>query len=983
MNFQSQASFTEERFPSTPPQNRSSVPRYPYFAHSVVFRSWRASMFTGIVTVALASYMSLILSHPSLAFRLSRLREDPTSFSEFVEVAVCFFPYLLYSLGSPQSPFACTRRNVYVSKSLPQEAELWMCLPLFFAIFGSVLGVVAETIQLYAIQKKLRTSPLYIVTSLIKRLERVNLSFVLASSLFCSTVLVGRQETSDHGHQMINHAAMYGIVFLAAALAAGCYWVGFRVVEGANLLPSILHIVRVLPVIHVLACRNVAPAGGIYVHYALLLGSIAQMIPTFGVLKKASTPFPERTCLNVQNLAQCTCLYVALMLAGNSNPSIGSSSTKSALGENDYVSGLLIAVTFALGVSTAMKAFPLLYQAFRSQLSFVIWCALYFFLLVNPSPPPPKRLRVVYAGNLPKRIELQPYSRSHPYEMDRTMAIPSIAGPLPQTVQKNTGPALLQKITNLFDLFAILDRFLPQADIHTPLKQKERLAITEEGQERYPSDFFSLSLDFFSLPNLHVPSNVKQLQPAPLPAIESYKVGQYLAYLCQFGVGNSYLQPADETDTFPFFTQESQSKDSDGFVVDFQYMEDYEVKEDYERYGGIAFFVINDKKNLELKWVVAPGAHRAKRSVAKDDATFRRAESIIVSTLYFAVVAGKHLTELHMTYNLLEVANINMFDVALNPEGTEHFKGHPLRIVLYMHLFSHALAEELTTEHLVQIGSVFPQIFALKDTALTNYLTNTYREFKYASDEDFEHRGRVNSKMSGTTVEEGGVERQLPFANQLEWEREYYDIFKGYASETMKAVYQEDDTNVVGDQALQNYYKVLEEYFHGMPDRYQKFQTFAGLVTFVADTIHHLVIRHQFYGTTGTVMAFDPRIGCTQTPKDLGPQGVDEWRSLVFVGMATAHANYVPLLNDDHSLEDIFDDATSVPLENGQALSDGELAEKLKGAWKKMQDAVQRLQTDWAMADSGQGTERDNFANDYNYMYFRPLPQDCRLGPGF
>ena len=110
-------------------------------------------------------------------------------------------------------------------------------------------------------------------------------------------------------------------------------------------------------------------------------------------------------------------------------------------------------------------------------------------------------------------------------------------------------------------------------------------------------------------------------------------------------------------------------------------------------------------------------------------------------------------------YNLLEVANINMFDHALNSRrgtnaqgGLDDFNGHPLRVMLYIHLFSHGLAEELTTEHLVQENAVFSQVFSLKYEALTTYLTGIYNRFTFASDEDFEERESVNQLLTGNPV---------------------------------------------------------------------------------------------------------------------------------------------------------------------------------------------------------------------------------------
>ena len=350
-----------------------------------------------------------------------------------------------------------------------------------------------------------------------------------------------------------------------------------------------------------------------------------------------------------------------------------------------------------------------------------------------------------------------------------------------------------------------------------------------------------------------------------------------------------------------------------------------------------------------------------------------------------------------------------MFDYALNVGngtnengGLNDFNGHPLRVMLYIHLFSHGLAQELTTAHLVQENAVFSQVFALKYGALTDYLTGIYDRFTYASDEDFDERKKVNGMIKGTP--DYASRMKPPVANQLEWELDYYEIFESYASDILKKVYQNNDLNVKNDKALQDYYQALEGIFHKLPARYEKFETLKGLITFAADSINHLVIRHQFYGTTAIASAMDPRLGSTQTCKDGGPPAVDEWRSLAYVAMATAYANFVHLLYDPSDypgakhnapppLLNVFEDATPVPLESsvgGKALSQAELVKVMKDAWESMQTKLDNLQTKWTagvkggcLKDTDVDPDQYNYRQDVNYMYFRPMPRDIHTGPGY
>lgn len=181
--------------------------------------------------------------------------------------------------------------------------------------------------------------------------------------------------------------------------------------------------------------------------------------------------------------------------------------------------------------------------------------------------------------------------------------------------------------------------------------------------------------------------------------VEAYKQGDILPYLRQYGFGNRFLKRAIPKNEYTFFDSESPGGKAGGFLVlDFRYREHYEAKEDYEPYGCIAFFRIESTSNgnkLKLQWVVEP------RTILKitpsiKNGTYRRVESMIVASIYFSVVVGKHMEKMHLSYNLLEVAAHNAFDYGLNANPREELNCHPIRLILYIHLFSHSLAMELT-----------------------------------------------------------------------------------------------------------------------------------------------------------------------------------------------------------------------------------------------------------------------------------------------
>jgi hypothetical protein len=260
---------------------------------------------------------------------------------------------------------------------------------------------------------------------------------------------------------------------------------------------------------------------------------------------------------------------------------------------------------------------------------------------------------------------------------------------LPQTVAIYS--QLRNLVTKSFDVMTTLDLIFPQTIVSTPLHAKERLKVWETGHRYYPSSLFSSAPQF--------PVMGRTLQDAPAPMVDAYKQGDILPYLCQYGLGNRYLKRAIPKDEYPYFDSESPAGKAGVFMVlDFRYLEHYENKEDYEPYGGVAFFRIestSDGNKLKLVWVIEPRTI-IKTRASLNNGTYRRVESMIVASLYFAVIAGKHLAELHMSYNLLEVALHNAFDYGLNTNPREELNCHPIRLALYIHLFSHSLVTELT-----------------------------------------------------------------------------------------------------------------------------------------------------------------------------------------------------------------------------------------------------------------------------------------------
>jgi hypothetical protein len=203
-----------------------------------------------------------------------------------------------------------------------------------------------------------------------------------------------------------------------------------------------------------------------------------------------------------------------------------------------------------------------------------------------------------------------------------------------------------------------------------------------------------------------------------------------------------------------------------------------------------------------------------------------------------------------------------------------------------------------------------------------------------------------------------GKARLLP-RSAIKWELRYAEIWQRYTTALVDVIY-DDDEAVAADPYVQGFHRELSLVMHNaLPERYADFKTRAGLSRFASDTIHHAVVRHEVYGTTGVRAALDPRLNSTQIPSDGGPPGVDEWRSLLCVALATATARFTLLRGDFKYLLDGVD---------------GAYAPGMKEAFDRLQADLGELEEEWT---------RSKKDKQFSYDYFRALPSDLRTGPGY
>lgn len=789
-----------------------------------------------------------------------------------------------------------------------QEQALWITLPFLFSVLGGGIGALLEFYVLVT------GSPFQMMktpgTTKVQMVRFLNIAPIVATIFFfvCSFVV------PDEGLRMV---ILLLVGFAAFALGAILY-----LGPPNPVVPLIILGIQLVQII-IVATSGIFSTPMHMVGLFLLLQGVSQGA---AFLVTTATPL-KSTGFHVLSTLSGALLFLAVEEALKVDAAFVEGLTI------DWADHVLLkwflVVACLAGVVFAMKAAPKTYNVLRTKISNTIWSLQYFLLISAKRFPNPMNLTELYGntdqgqgvGKGPEPATLAPYYQNHPEFLPEALAIPSVT-----KIEGNVTAFgdLVKKAKNGFKIIALLDHFLPQANVNIPLKDKVRMNLWSDGSDIYPK-IYTKTLFGFSLP-------VPKFKVTPPPAVDAYKKGQLFAYLAEFGVANPFLKKA---------------ADKPGhLVIDFRFLERYHTKADYESYGGKAYFKVNsESKRLELTSVIAPNTDNEILPNPMD-ATFRHAESMVIASMYYQVISGKHLADIHMTYNLLEVVLHNAFDA----QGQY---AHPIRTFMYLHLFSHELAEELTTEHLVQEGAVFSQVFATTHDSLVQHLNDQYHRFEYAQDEDFEYRKEI------MTMENGEL---LPGAC-INWELEYAKVWKTYTDNIMDVVYA-DDQAVANDQYVQDMARGMKEVFlNGMPERYDDFKTKQGLSRWASDTIHHLVVRHQVYGTTGINSALDPRISSTQIPKDGGTPAVDEWRSLMGVALATACARFTLLYGKDDEKFVYLLDGLEPKYKNG-----------MTPIFEQLHDDLKELDEKWTKSSADL---------EFNYNYFRAIPSKLRTGPGY
>ena len=785
------------------------------------------------------------------------------------------------------------------------ESPLWSRAPFCFTAIGSGIGFVYE---LWLIASG-RAYQLFVTPGgRIVQWLRASVLVLVYGSAYLAYCLITSGESS---HVVWIVAATAGALtgLLAVAL----------LLRGPMSLGAITFL---LGFVGQLALVWISPEvpGGTLVQW-LLTGAAATLYASIAV----GSETPQRsTTFHVLGIASVGLLYLAIQYAVlDENASFASSQAA--------VSWLLLG--FLAAAAVALYLLPRTLGVLRAFLANATWPLFYLLIAGGLRVPRPERLSTLYKGKEDqlRPLKVFPYYAAHPRNLTHMVSVPALDEAL--TLKVHAFGFITRMVMLFFGAASTANRLFPFADIDVPLADKPRMEPWSDGSHYWPWWL----LKRIWLPGLgwfQIQSGVRGpgFQPTPEVVVDAYQKGQLLAYLVEYGIAGPFIEPEK---------QGSKSR----FKLDFSFLEEYETKPDYESYGGAAYFEIDDKRKcLVLTSVRAPGATREIAANA-DDASFRHAEDLILASLYYYVVSGKHLVEIHMGFNLVEISLFNSFDAKKR-------WNHPVRMALYPHLFAHELAEELTTQNLLEDGAVFPQIFATTNAALMQHLNDRFSEYELGRDEDFDYRESV--LLSGRNGK--SLTDVLP-RSSLVWEHKYAAIWREYAESIVNAAYV-NDREVAEDECVQTLFGNLSEMFHRpLPKRYARLETKSGLARFIADTIHHLIIRHEVYGTSAVRLSLDPRINKVQVPKDGGTYAIDEWRSLACVAMATSRVRYTKLLIN---FANVFSD-----------IEDEELQLAFRLAHTRMKSQLQHLE--------------DEFAADGvdNYQTLRLLPSDLDIGAGY
>lgn len=485
------------------------------------------------------------------------------------------------------------------------DAELWVRLPFLTLAVGAGIGFLYElTLVLVGRGYQLLTPPFGPFVQLVRG---VLFAIVVAASIHLLASLIFRDENAREVAAVLSGFGG-GFLFVAFTLQA----------RPLRVLVALLATLLIL----LAAMLWVRPFGFGTTTLLAVAAALLLLSPVAG----AETP-RNSLVFHVMGTGSTLLLYWALVRLGLAGAE--AVADPAPLDAEWSLLGLLI------GAIVAFLALPETWARLRSMIVNIVWPLFYLVIAGGPRIPRPERLGDVYHGvdHLLKPLPVWPYYVAHPRQLTHAVAVPCLDEALTVKVHR-LGGGFVGLVKLVFGIASFIDQLIPHANVNVPIARKPRLRPWSDGSDYWPG-ILGKRIYIPWLGWFDIASGVRGpgRQPAPDTAIEAYKRGQLLAYLVEHSVAN------------PFLTSEV----VDGrtvFTLDLTFLEEYETKPDYEPYGGLAKFVVDDEaKSLRLESVQAPRSQVAHEPDPLD-ASFRRAEAMVVASVYFYVVSGKHLVEI-------------------------------------------------------------------------------------------------------------------------------------------------------------------------------------------------------------------------------------------------------------------------------------------------------------------------------------------------
>jgi hypothetical protein len=251
------------------------------------------------------------------------------------------------------------------------------------------------------------------------------------------------------------------------------------------------------------------------------------------------------------------------------------------------------------------------------------------------------------------------------------------------------------------------------------------------------------------------------------------------------------------------------------YEVDLSFMNSFKVRDNFETYGGIAFFDAA-KNPIGICFSTEPF-----ELISPLQSDWVHAMARIRSSLIAAVTIEKHLIHTHLIV-------ANCVDVGARESLPIH---HPLRRLLKPHYFRTTSINRNAFHSLVEVNGIGYHLFAINEESYPAFLGACIKRFRYQTFPQY---------VTSTGLDREDVE-ELPFFKDggVIW-----DIIQRNVAAYLKLFYK--DGNVDRDPDINRYWGSC----NGDPSKFYDLGplTFDSLVDQITHSIFSITAGHQFYG---------------------------------------------------------------------------------------------------------------------------------------